>query len=200
MSNQDISRRRFVQRGMVASATAVTSALIPGLGRGSENSEQMTEDGLHYQPWFLESFLELADDLTDAAAAGKHFAIMWELKGCPYCAETHRVNLANDKIRNFLQSNFEILQLNYIGSKRVTDFDGEEISEKGLARKYGLRFTPTFQFFPKSLEGLAALPPVDREVARLPGYLKPEHFLSMFQYVAEEAYKTKSFRDYLVSG
>jgi len=28
----------------------------------------------------------------------------------------------------------------------VTDFDGEVLSEKALAKKYGVRFTPTFQF------------------------------------------------------
>ena len=42
----------------------------------------LTDDGLYRQPWFLESFLELADDLEAAAASGKRFAVMWELRGC----------------------------------------------------------------------------------------------------------------------
>lgn len=200
MSNREISRRHFMRNGVAVSAAATAGSLMPGLIAAAEITEQLTEDGLHYQPWFLESFLELADDLTTAGDAGKHLAIMWELKGCPYCAETHRVNLADENIRDFIKSNFDVLQLNFIGSKRVTDFDGEELSEKDLARKYGIRFTPSFQFFPKSLAGLSELPPMKREVARLAGYLKSDHFLSMFKYVAEEAYKNKSFRDYLISG
>jgi hypothetical protein len=41
----------------------------------------LTDDGLYRQPWFLESFLELSDDLEAAHKAGKRFVIAWELKG-----------------------------------------------------------------------------------------------------------------------
>ena len=73
--------------------------------------------------------------------------IMWELRGCPYCKETHLVNFAQPRIADYVKTNFEVLQLNIIGSRKVTDFDGTELSEKELAAKYGVRFTPTFQFF-----------------------------------------------------
>jgi len=63
--------------------------------------------------------------------------------------------------------------------------------------KYGVRFTPTFQFFPESPEGLAQLAPEKREVARAPGYLRPDDFLALFRFVREKGYETKSFRDYL---
>lgn len=157
----------------------------------------LTEDGLYSEPWFLESFLELQNDRLEANQNGKHFAIMWELKGCPYCKETHFVNFADKKINQYVQDNFEVLQLNYIGSRIVTDFDGEELSEKALARKYGVRFTPTFQFFPKGDHELASLKPKEREAVRFPGYMKPKHFNEMFKYVKQEEYLDKSFRKYL---
>ncbi len=96
-----------------------------------------------------------------------------------------------------MKDNFEILQLNIMGSRKVKDFDGTEISEKALAAKYGVRFTPTIQFFPESLKGLEGLPPEKREVARAPGYLKPDDFLALFRFVREKAYETKSFREYV---
>jgi hypothetical protein len=49
----------------------------------------MTDDGYYREDWFLDSFLELADDLQSAVAAGKQLAVMWEQRGCPYCRETH---------------------------------------------------------------------------------------------------------------
>ena len=159
----------------------------------------LTDDGLYKQPWFLESFLDLSDDLEAAAKEGKRFAIMWELKGCPYCKETHFVNFAQSKIADYVRNNFEILQLNIIGSRKVTDFDGTEMSEKELAAKYGVRFTPTFQFFAERAAPLKALPPIKREVARAPGYLRPDDFLAMFRFVREKAYETKSFRDFVKS-
>jgi thioredoxin-related protein len=168
-----------------------------GVSRAPADQPILTDDGLYKQSWFLESFLDLADDLESADKEGKRFVIMWELKGCPYCKETHFVNFAQPRIADYVKANFEVLQLNIIGSRKVTDFDGSELSEKDLATKYGVRFTPTFQFFGEKAAALRTLPPAKREVARSPGYVRPDDFLAMFRYVREKAYESKSFRDYL---
>jgi thioredoxin-related protein len=168
------------------------------LSHGMAHAEAvLTEEGFYREPWFLESFLELADDLAAASEKKKRLAIMWELRGCPYCKETHLVNFAKPEIADFIKDRFEILQLNIIGSREVTDFDGAKLSEKALARKYGVRYTPTFQFFPDSTTGLAQKPPREREVVRTQGYLEPPHFLAMFRFVSERAYEKGSLRDYL---
>ena len=180
-----------------AGAIALSGLVID---RAATGEPILTDDGLYRQPWFVESFLELGDDLDQAAKHGKRFAIVWELKGCPYCKETHFVNFARSDIADFVRSNFEILQLNIIGSRKVTDFDGIEMTEKQIAAKYGVRFTPTFQFFPPTPAGLKEKTADKREVARMAGYLRPDDFLAMFRYVRENAYETKTFRDFLKSG
>jgi thioredoxin-related protein len=177
------------------------AASAAAFGRRPARADEaiLTDDGLYKEPWFLESFLELSDDLEDAHKEGKRFLIAWELKGCPYCKETHFVNFAQPRIADYIKSNFEVLQLNIIGSRKVTDFDGAEMSEKELAAKYGVRFTPTLQFFGERAAPLKALAPQKREVARLPGYMRPDDFLAMFRYVREKAYESKSFRDFVKS-
>ena len=185
------------RRELIAGSAAVAAASL--LGPAARAEAVLTDDGLYRQPWFLESFLELADDLDGATKAGKRFAIMWELRGCPYCRETHLVNFARADIEDYIKANFDVLQLNIIGPRKVTDFDGAEMSEKALAAKYGVRFTPTFQFFPESATGLREKAPDKREVARAPGYLLPDDFLALFRYVREKGYETRSFRDYLRS-
>ncbi|MGD9768102.1 MAG: SoxW family protein [Pseudolabrys sp.] len=198
-----LDRRAFLTTGLAGGAAlAGLSSAVP-FGVSSAVAAEgpiLTDDGLYKEPWFLESFLELPDDLDGARKAGKRFAIMWELRGCPYCKETHFVNFAQPRISDYVKSNFEMLQLNIIGSRKVTDFDGEELTEKALAAKYGVRFTPTFQFFPDTLDGLKDKPPVKREVARIPGYFRPDDFLAMFRYVREKAYENKSFIDFVKSG
>jgi thioredoxin-related protein len=174
-------------------------ALAAGISPAHADAPILTDDGLYKEPWFIESFLELPDDLEAARKAGKRFVVMWELRGCPYCKETHFVNFAQPRISDYVRTNFDVLQLNIIGSRKVKDFDGEELSEKALAAKYGVRFTPTFQFFPENAAGLKDVPPAKREVSRIPGYLRPEDFLAMFRYVREEAYKSKSFYDFMKS-
>lgn len=184
-----ISRRNVI-------AGAGTLALLGGrLGA----APILTDDGLYKQSWFLESLLDLTDDLDAATKEGKRFVIMWELKGCPYCKETHFVNFGESRIADYVKSNFEVLQLNIIGARKVTDFDGEVLGEKALALKYGVRFTPTFQFFPEDPRKLKPLPATKREVARAPGYMRPDDFLAMFRYVREKAYESKSFLEFLKS-
>ena len=182
---------------MVTRRTVVSAFAALGLARPVRAQAMLTEDGLYRQPWFLDSFLELGDDLQGASNAGKRFAIIWELRGCPYCRETHLVNFARPDIEAFVKANFEILQLNIVGARKVTDFDGAEMSEKALAAKYGVRFTPTVQFFPELAAELGGKAPGDREVARAPGYLRPDDFLALFRFVREKGYETKSFREYL---
>ena len=188
-----LSRRHLMASLIGAAAASAT--------RGSTARAEpiLTDDGLYKEPWFLESFLDLADDLEAAHKEGKRFAIMWELRGCPYCKETHFVNFARADVSEYIKANFEVLQLNLIGSRKVTDFDGSEVSEKQLALRYGIRFTPTFQFFPERAAGLAKQEPTKREVARAPGYLRPGDFLTLFRYVREKAYESKSFRDFVKS-
>jgi thioredoxin-related protein len=186
----------ITRRAILVGAASLAAAFTR---RAYADGPILTDDGLYKEPWFLESFLDLADDLEGARKEGKRFVVMWELKGCPYCKETHFVNFAQPRIADYVRANFEVLQLNIIGSRKVTDFDGAELSEKELAAKYGVRFTPTFQFFGEGVTPLKSLPPAKREVARAPGYMRPDDFLALFRYVREKAYESKSFLDYLKS-
>jgi thioredoxin-related protein len=188
------------RRNLLIGAASL-AALAAARARAEEAAKEpaMTADGLLTEPWFLESFLDLADDLSAAHKDGKRLAIMWELRGCPYCRETHLVNFAQARISDYIKSNFEVLQLNIIGDRKVMDFDGSELSEKAMAKKYAVRFTPTFQFFPETPAGLNDLAPAKREVARAPGYLRPDDFLAFFRFVREKAYEKGSFRDFLKS-
>lgn len=191
-----LTRRRLVQATLGSAAGA--ALLLPWQRAGAETAEpRLNDDGLYEQPFFVQSFLDLAEDLETAAEAGKRFAVMWELKGCPYCKETHLVNFADPAIRSFVSGNFDILQLNLIGAREVVDFDGEALEERELARKWGVRFTPTTMFFPEPPEAAAGRPGDEAEVARMPGYFKPPHFLAMFRFVREKAYETTGFNEYL---
>jgi thioredoxin-related protein len=183
-----IDRRRFTGLTLAALAIGPAAAL-------AQTTLKMNEDGLYEEDWFLQSFLNLSEDLSDASEAGKRLAIMWELEGCPYCKETHLVTLARPDIRNYLQANFAILQLNLGGARLVTDFDGEEMSERKLARKWGVRASPTVMFMPQSAGATQSGRAI--EVARMPGYFRPPHFFAMFRYVRENAYQTTNFRSYL---
>lgn len=164
-----------------APTLAAETKLLPAVEAG--------EDGLHHQPWFLETFLDLREDIKEAAAKGKNLAIMWEQKGCPYCGETHKVNLRQPEVVEYIRANFEVIQLNLWGSREITDFDGKKLPEKEMARRWGVQFTPTIQFFTSKPQDAVGKSGRDAEVWRLMGYWKPFHFMNSFRYVREEGYK-----------
>src|SRR6266446_6919416 len=156
----------------------------------------MTDDGFYREDWFVGSFLELEDDLKGASARRKQLAVIWEQRGCPYCRDTHLVNFAQKHIEMYIRNHFELIELDIHGSRVVTDFDGEKLGEKQLAGKYGVRGTPTIQFF-ADLDDRSQRAAREREVNRIQGYLAPKDFLRMFAFVAERAYERGSLRDFL---
>lgn len=159
---------------------------------------ELNDDGVYSQPWFLESFLDLREDIAESADEGKHLVILWEQRACPYCKETHMVNLRIPEIVDYIKGNFNVIQLNLWGDREVTDVDGEVTTEKKLARKYRVQFTPTMQFFPKSIAENNKKPGHDVEVWRLLGYWKPFHFLNSFVYVNSGDYeKEPNFQRWL---
>ena len=174
---------------LATAAFLVLSVVATSSRAASETEPTLGDNGLHVQPWFLDSFLELSDDLAEAAAEGKHFAVVWEQRGCPYCREMHRVNLADERIKSFVISNFVVLQLDLWGSRKVTDFDGDELEERDLARKWGVNFTPTIVFFPDDPNAVRGKDGRTAEVFRMPGYFKPFHFNFLFHYVQSKGYE-----------
>jgi len=79
----------------------------------------------------------------------------------------------------------------------VTDFDGTILEERQLARRYHVLYTPTIQFFRDGLDQLKGRSGKELEAARMPGYLPPPAFLTMFRYVREKAYERLRFQEYV---
>ena len=180
------SRRQFVL------ASLLSPIILPAT---IANSVETNEDGLHVQPWFLDSFMDMQDDHGDALSSGKHLAVIFEQRGCPYCREMHTVNFAKPEIADFIKQHFSVVQINLWGARETTDFDGETMEERALARKWGVNFTPTIVFFPNSK--LESLPGRKLEIARMPGYMRPFHFISMFEFVQSESYRKIQFQRFL---
>jgi len=167
----------ITRRGLLAS-TVVTMAALPALAKA-----KLGEDGLYQEDWYLESFLDLAEDLGNASQSGKRFVILWGLRNCPACRRMHEVHLADPAIESYIRDNFAVLHLNILGAREVTDFDGGKLTEKALAKRYGIEGTPAIQFFPTSANGLAAKLPKEREVARMASLPEPQAFIAQFRAV-----------------
>jgi thioredoxin-related protein len=90
-------------------------------------------------------------------------------------------------VRDFIEANFKVVQYNMFGDEEVTDLDGETLTEKTAARKWGVVFTPTILFLPD--EAAAGKTTAEAAVATMPGAFGKWTFLHMFQWVSEKGYE-----------
>lgn len=176
------------RRSLIAAAGASLVA-IPLAGNAAP---QLQLDGLFGEPWLPKTSGVLNTDFAEAAKSARNFAILWEMRGCPWCKRLHMENFAREDITNYLQANFNLLQLNLRGTQQLTDFDGEKLSEEELSYKYGINSTPTFQFF-KPADAAKG-----QELGRA-GYLNPEDFLTLLRFIREKGYEKGSYEEWIRS-
>lgn len=178
---------------MLTRRALLTSALALPLVPAAAHAAKLNDDGLHMQDWFLESFLDLKQDIEEAAAKGKRVAVSFEQRGCIYCTEMHEKHLANATISAYVRQHFEMIQLNQFGAREVTDLDGKALPEKDMARRWAVTSTPTILFLP---EKPTSGPAHNVASARMRGLLPPPAFLAMFRFVAERQYDKTDFPTY----
>ena len=144
------------------------------------------DDGLHIQPWIRDTFKDLQEDLDEANAEGKRLAIFFEQRGCIYCTKMHETVYPDPELSDYIDENFFVIQLNLHGDLEVVDFDGDTLTEKQIARKWGILFTPSVIFLPEEVE--AGKTAIQSAVAMMPGAFGRGTTLDMFTWVNEKRY------------
>jgi len=155
---------------------------------------ELGDDGLHKTPWMRDTFKDLREDLEEANAEGKRLVLFFEQRGCVYCTKMHEEVFPQPEITKMIEENYFVVQLNLHGDIEVTDFDGEMLSEKAMARKWGILFTPTLMFLPEEVAEDTTAP--QAAVAMMPGAFAPGTTLDLFTWVAEKRYLLDNDEDF----
>ena len=155
---------------------------------------EVGDDGLHKTPWMQDTFKDLREDLEEANAEGKRLVLFFEQIGCIYCTKMHKEVFSKEKVSNYIDDNFFVVQLNLHGDIEVTDFDGDVLPEKDIARKWGILFTPSILFLPPAVEG--DMSAQQAAVAMMPGAFSAGTTLDLFTWVREERYLLDNGEDF----
>lgn len=139
--------------------------------------------------WFKESFLDLAEDVAEAAEDNKRVMLYFHQPGCPYCAKLVDENFTDDNIKQYVQSNFDVISTNMWGDREIVSIGNKTFTEKEFALALKVQYTPTILFLNE--QGKVAL--------RLNGYYPPKKFRSALQYVADHEEKNQNFSQYVQS-
>jgi thioredoxin-related protein len=136
--------------------------------------------------WFKNSFLDLRDDIKEAAAANKRVMIYFGQNGCPYCKRLMEVNFRQQDVVDKTRRHFDAIEINIFGSREVTWLDGKARSEKDFTALLKVQFTPTLLFLDE--KGDIAL--------RVNGYYAPRRFMAALDYVSQHNEHKVSFAEF----
>lgn len=145
------------------------------------------DDGLHKQEWFSLTFKDVAEDMAEAESEGKRLAIVFEQTGCVYCTKMHETVLSDPEVVNYVSEHFKVVQYNLYGDEEVIDLDGEVLTEKTAAVKWGIMFTPTWLFMPSEADD--SVDASKAAVGTMPGAFGKGTFLDLFTWVYDKGYE-----------
>ncbi len=151
------------------------------------HAAEIGDDGLHKEPWFRITFKDMTEDLEAAQAEDKRLMLIFEQRGCIYCRKMHEEVFSDPKIKALIEDKFFVVQMNLFGDEEVTDFDGTALSEKKMAGRWGVVFTPTIMFMPDAVpdSGSAA----QAAVSIMPGAFGKGTTLDMLTWVLTKGYE-----------
>ena len=139
--------------------------------------------------WFANSFLDIREDLAEAASAGKRVMLYFYQDGCPYCKKLLDTNFALQETEKKTRKHYDVVAINLWGDREVTDFDGNETTEKEFAKSLRVMFTPTLLFLNE--QGDVTL--------RVNGYYPPHKFNAALDYGVNHDGSDPTFREYLAT-
>lgn len=165
-------------------------SFYPSLNYAESASTQGKVTGgiAHEMPdWFKESFLALKEDVAEAKEANKHVMLFFHLENCPYCAKMLDEGFLKEPLKSYIKKHFDVIAINVKGDREVELDTNQSMSEKELAKKLEIRYTPTILLLDNN----------NTPIHRINGYRAPEQFEPILNFVAEQHYKSQSLDQYL---
>ena len=150
---------------------------------------KLTGGSMHEIPsWFKESFLDINEDIEEAKANNKHFMVFMDLEGCPYCTKMLKENFfAQNKTSDFIKKYFDVIEINVKGSREIAWDENTTLTEKELAEKLEIQYSPTILFFNYEKE----------VVVRVNGYRNQNDFKYILEFVQGKHYEKLTLSEYI---
>ncbi len=98
--------------------------------------------------FFDESLNDMQEESEIAAEEGKKgILLMFEMDECPFCARMKKTVLNQSDVQDYFRENFRVLSVDIEGDLELTDFKGNDTTQKEFSLKqFRVRATPVFQF------------------------------------------------------
>lgn len=131
------------------------------------------------------NWLSYNEGLNLAEKENKYVLINFYTDWCGYCKKMDKETYSKEEVKKILNENFVVVKVNAESDNKVIE-NGEEITERELAKLYQVSGYPTTWFLESN----------HNRVAPLPGYVTTEQFIPVLNYIGEGWYKSISFKEY----
>lgn len=163
------------------------AAVVQAEAESQALTEGLVNPGYIDKPaWFANSFLDIREDVNEAASAGKRVILYFYQDGCPYCKKLLETNFALQETENKTREHYEVIAINIWGDREVTGFDAGLTTEKAFAKSLRVMFTPTLLFLNEQ----------GNVILRVNGYYPPHKFNAALDYAAKYNGVAPTFREY----
>ncbi len=149
--------------------------------QGCAQSEAETTEVLPEPAWAA-----FGQALEAAKAGGKKTMVFIYTDWCPYCQKTTNEVHTDEAILTYLEAHYTVTRLNAESMEPIA-FDEQQATEAELAQALGAAGFPTTVFLDEKGE----------YITRLPGFMPADGFLTVLKFIAEDAYRTQSYQEYI---
>ena len=130
---------------------------------------------------------ELEPALAEAKRSGKPVIVDVFTDWCGWCKRMDKTTYGHPDVRDYVARAFVPARINAEDDKRRATYQGESRTYRQFADGFRISGYPTTLFL--AADGSL--------ITQLPGYVKPETFLTVLHYVGDGHYRTRSWDAYL---
>jgi thioredoxin-related protein len=167
-----------------------TIALFFSATSGAENLKSLEDKVINNKQKTSSStgWYDYKRGLFIANQENKYIILNFCLKDNLYCNKLDEKTFSNPNIKKYIKDKFVPIKID-AGANNIINLNNKKITEQDLLKQFDVEGYPTIAFLDSQGEIVGG---------SVKGYLEPEKLMPVLKFIATDAYKDTSFKDFFM--